>query len=174
LISPNDTSILAAIKVYPDMDQDEINTYIDKLDQEEIVPVARAVAGQISPNDLNSQSQQIYDEFMNWSNNRIDMIRNEEQMARLRRQETRRSNKMLDLKNKGLISEETLILYGISGPLPEREVYLNMTDIDKERLWINRMTRRFGHNWEDRLNIQPDFFKKKIERITHNWLKEGF
>lgn len=174
MISPNDGSILFAIKMYPDMDQDEINTYIGRLDQDEIIPVARAMAGQIDPNDLNSQSKQIYNEFMELSSNRINMIRTEEQTSRLNRKETKRANKMIELKNKGIISEETLILYGISGPLPERNVYLNMSSSDREHLWMNRMSRRFGSDWQDRLNIQPNFFKSKLESITHNWLKEGF
>lgn len=174
MISPNDISILTALSMYPDMSLDEADTYIDRLEHHENIPVAQAVTGRISPDTLNAESRQTYDEFMRWHFNRVDSIRNEERSARYAQRETRRASKMLELKEKGIISEETLILYGISGPLPDRHVYIQMSENEKERLWSERMERRFGEDWRRRLNIRPNFLRRKCEKIAHNWLKEGF
>ncbi|CAE7860257.1 pyrF [Symbiodinium microadriaticum] len=114
------------------MDRDEVDTYIERLEAQESISVAQAVTGIISPDELTTQSRRTYEEYMNWSQGRQRQIRNEEFSARHAERETRRATKMIELREKGILSDEALILYGISGPLPDRSTYLTMSNEDKE------------------------------------------
>lgn len=156
------------------MDRNEVDTYVDRLEHGNNIQIAYAVAGCIEPDSLDEDARETYEEFMMWSRDRTRQVRSEEIAARYAEKETRRANKMVELREKGIITEETLLLYGISGPLPDREVYAQMSDVEKEHLWEERMVRRFGDNWRARLNINPRFLRRKCEKITHDWLKEGF
>lgn len=174
MISPNDSSILAALSIYPDMDRAEVDTYINRLNHSGLATIAYAIAGVIRPDDLDEETRQSYDDFMEWSRERRQSVRNEEVSARYREKETRLANRMIELHEKGAIPEETLFLYGISGDLPDREEYIRMTEEEKENFWDQKFIRRFGENWRTRLNVSPEFLKETCERITHNWLSEGF
>jgi hypothetical protein len=86
---------------------------------------------------------------------------------------------MVQLHERGAISNEMMLLYGVSGDMPEREAYLAMTPAEKEALWSDRMEQRLGPNWRERFRQRqfslPTFLQKGVARyFTHNWLKEGF
>ena len=80
------------------------------------------------------------------------------------------ANRLLDLRRKGMIPDEILFLYGISGDFPERHVYVSMTIAERQSMWQKRMEQRFGLAWRRRFDNLPFFAKDCV----HNWLKEGF
>lgn len=84
---------------------------------------------------------------------------------------------ILERHDDGLISNEALMLYGISGPLPEIHEYRNMTPRQREDWWSERLESRLGQNWRERFHRRGyalPAFLRMVERSTHNWLKEGF
>lgn len=98
-------------------------------------------------------------------------MKNEEIAARRQERETRRGTKLMEMYRKGLIQQEVLILYGISGELPPRESMQTADERESvKQMFRDRMRTRFGSSWEGRL---PVFWIS--ERIgLHDWLKEGF
>lgn len=179
MISANDTTILAVLSRFPDMSATEADEYIGKIQHEENVPICHAVLGRISPDELEGDARQTYEEFQRWSADRTRRVRNEEIDARRRRKETRLSLNMTRLHEQGLVSDQVMMLYGISGDLPERSNYFGLTDEEKERLWVERMERRFGPNWLDRFpsfRTSRPFFNRRgeYEAPLTNWRLEGF
>jgi len=89
-------------------------------------------------------------------------------------EDERRTIRMLELHEQGVISDQVMMLYGISGDLPERNFYDGLTPDEKRELWAERMERRLGENWRRRFENLPHLLQVRIEQITHDWLKEGF
>jgi hypothetical protein len=177
LISTNDTTILALLSRYPDIPTEEADEYISNIEHEENVPLCHAVIGRIEPEDLDDEARTTYDEFTRWSLDRTRRFRNEQIDTRQRQKENRTAIRMTQLHEQGLISNEVMLLYGISGVLPERSAYLNLSEEEKEAIWTEKMERRFGPNWRQRFEggqLLPSFLRKRVERFVHDWLKEGF
>ena len=82
--------------------------------------------------------------------------------------------RMIELHEQGLISDQVMMLYGISGDMPDRDFYKGLTTEEKRELWADRMEERLGENWRRRFENLPPLLQERIERITHNWLTEGF
>ena len=83
------------------------------------------------------------------------------------------------LHERGLISDETMLLYGMSGDLPDRSSYFALSEEERQFIWVERMERRFGPNWRERFERGrfrlPPLLQRRIEQMgLHNWLKEGF
>ena len=179
MISTNDTTIIAMLSKYPNMPSEEADDYISKIENEENIMLCYAVIGRISRSELSEEAQQTYDEFQNWSQQRTQRVREEQWNARKRREETQLGLNMNRLFEKGMIGEETLLLYGISGTLPDRNVYFGMSPEEKQNLWEEKMLNRFGPNWKDRFSentLRLSIFnskrlncKKKVD-----WKHEGF
>lgn len=98
--------------------------------------------------------------------------------TRRRRQETM-GLKMIQLHEQGLISDQVLLMYGISGDLPERDAYNTMSSEEKERLWHERIKSRLGPNWMERFSGRnlplPIFPKRRFEtRPLISWKHDGF
>jgi hypothetical protein len=175
LISINDTTILTVLSRYPHISVAEQDEYIGQIEHEENIPLCHAVAGRISPDELTPSARQTYQEFKLWSEDRTRRTRNEQLNDRYRRRQNRTAIRMAGLREKGLISEETMLLYGMSGELPERTAYRIMTIEEKRALWEQRMERTLGPNWRDHIGRVPHLLqKKRIEFEIHDWLKEGF
>lgn len=177
MISANDTTILAALSRYPDMPAEEADSHIERIEHEENVAICHAVLGRIDPRDLPEDSQRVYREFHLWSQNRTRRIHNEQQIARYRERETRMAQRMRELHERGVVSDETLLLYGISGDMPERHVYIRMSEEEKRMLWIERMERRLGPNWTHRVNRLPTFVRQLLKEYSvsrEDWMREGF
>jgi hypothetical protein len=175
LISPNDTTILAMLSRYPNMPVEEAKTYIEKIENEENVPICEALVGIIQKEDLNEESLLVFKEFMRWSDNRTTRTRQEQWTARKREQETKLSIKMNDLHRRGLVTDETMVLYGISGPLPEHGMYSSLSVEEKQLMWEDRMSSKFGPNWRSRFTINVRASKEfafDVEKVE--WAKEGF
>jgi hypothetical protein len=175
LISINDTTILTALSRYPHIPVAEQDEYINQIEHEENIPLCLAVVGRLSPDELTPSARQTYEEFTRWSIDRTRRIRNEQMSDRYRRKENRTAIKMAQLREQGVISEETLMLYGMSGDLPDRRVYRAMSDEEKRAIWEERMERSFGPNWRDHVaHVPPLLQKRSVEFEIHNWSKEGF
>lgn len=174
MTSTVDTTILSVLSRYPDIPADEADEYIAKIEHKENVPLCHAVIGRIKPDELNEDIRRTYDEFIRWSLDRTRRFRNEQIEDRYRRRENRTSIRMTQLHQQGRISDEMMLLYGISGDLPERHVYIELSEDEKKALFSERMERRFGLNWRRRFNNLPMLFQHRIFTQKHNWLKEGF
>ena len=83
---------------------------------------------------------------------------------------------VIRMHERGQISDEALLLYGISGDLPEIHVLRDMTPRQRVAMWSERLDDRLGDDWRERLHRRgftlPTFLR--IVEQTHNWLKEGF
>ena len=100
---------------------------------------------------------------------------------RKKHQEARLTLKMNELHSKGVINDQTLLMFGISGDLPDVSSYNRLTTEEKSTIWNEKLANRFGNNWRE------DFNRKAIPLITVrrlkasnadldkiNWRKEGF
>lgn len=161
---------------YPDMPAQEADHYINKIEHEENIPICHAVLGRIHKSQLQEDARRTYEEFTLWSERRTRRTREEQWTARRRQQETKLALRMNQLHEKGIINEELMILYGISGDLPERGMYMSLTQEEKQAFWNERMETRFGPNWRRRFSsIGLRIFNlNKKEYNEVNWSKEGF
>ncbi len=81
------------------------------------------------------------------------------------------SAKLLKMKELGQISQELLLLYGISGEMPSRTEYMRMTTEERKLLWHKRMQEQYGYNWRSLFKTVP----KLLEQSNiHDWKIEGF
>lgn len=169
---------MAMLSRYPTMPAEEADTYIAKIEHPQNVAVCHAMLGRIRKEELDDDAKLTFDEFQRWSAARTRRTRNEQLSARYRREETPLAAKMKRLHEKGIIDDSTLLLFGISGDLPERRVWVEMTTEEKEALWAQRLEGRFGPNWRElvrELSGGTLFrFVTRQRRNEVNWLKEGF
>ena len=150
----------------------EADEYISRIEHEENVELCHAVLGRISPDQLSADAHQTYLEFNRWSQDRTRRFRNERVINRYQQREDRIANRLTNLRERGIITDEMLVLYGISGELPERSVYTAMTSEEKMALWNDRMGRRWGFSWRERFRNIPSWMAAEIGKP--NWQKEGF
>jgi hypothetical protein len=178
LISTNDTTILAMLSRYPNMPVEEADSYISNIEHEDNVAICHAVIGRIPKEQLTSESRRVFDEFYLWSQRRTRRIREEQWTARRRQQETKLALRMNQLHQQGIISDDIMMLYGISGELPDRSMYMEMTPEEKQSVWEERMENRLGPNWRQRFSNRNTNFgilsRTKIEYSKINWSSEGF
>lgn len=80
---------------------------------------------------------------------------------------------LLKMRDRGEISEEVLILYGISGDLPDQAMYLQMSQDEQRELWTGRMENRYGSDWRA-IFRNPPIFVKEAENKKQDWKIEGF
>ena len=172
MISTNDTTILTMLSRYPDMPAAEQDEHISKIQHEENIPICLAVVGRLSSEELTPSAKIVFDEFQRWSVNRTRRVRNEQVSDRLRNKENRMALKMANLHQRGKISDEILLLYGISGQLPEQRVYIRLSEEEKRAIWEERMQNRFGPNWRRYVSNLPTIFNTK--QGAHDWLRQGF
>jgi hypothetical protein len=157
------------------MPVEEAKTYISKIENEENIPICEAVVGILPEEQLSQESLRVYREFMRWSENRAARTQTEQWTARKRKKQTDLSIKMNDLHSRGIISDEVMILYGISGPLPERRMYADLAADKKQAIWEEKMSNTFGPHWRSRFTVNVTTCKEfDIEETNHNWIKEGF
>lgn len=178
MISANDTTILAMLSRYPDMPSEEADGYIARVQDANNVPICHAVLGRIDSSDLDEESRKVYFEFSHWATDRTRRMREEELSARRRQKETRRSLRMKQLHEQGIISDEVLLLYGISGEMPSPEVYAEMSREERLEIFQSRIENKFGPQWQRQL---PFIFRKMpfLTRIGYepfkvDWIREGF
>lgn len=158
---------------YPDIPIDEQDEYISKIEHEENVPICLAIMGRLDKENLTPSARITFEEFSRWSMNRTRRTYNEQISDRYRNKQNRTAIRMAQLHQQGKISDQVMLLYGISGDLPERRVYARLTEREKRTLWEDRMEMRFGPNWRNHVNNLPPMFQEQQFEI-HNWRQEGF
>jgi hypothetical protein len=157
---------------YPLMPAEEADQYIAQLEHEENIPLCHAVLGRIMPEQLDDDTRQTYYEFVRWSEDRTRRFRNERMRNRRSDQEDPIAARLLALRQRGVVPDEVLLLYGISGDLPDQQTYQSMSAEDRRSFWQDRMEQRFGRDWRRRFDNLPTILIK--ERRVHDWKKEGF
>jgi len=175
-LSPNDRSIIGAICHYPDMKKIEKEGMIKKLHDRRLVNIVSALAGLKTLEELSTSERNQLIEMETWRNSKRDRLRNEEIHARRNSSEPSPfARKLLDLRSRGQVTEETLILYGVSGDLPVRRTYNQMTKQEQRRIWEERMIDRYGVTWREYFRTIPSIFEDDVrEEIIDEWMKEGF
>jgi len=178
LISANDTTILAVLSRYPDMPIEEAEGYISKIEHKPNIEICNAIIGKIRKEDLEDESRLIFEEYNRWSKSKTRRIKQEQWSNRRRQKETYLSLKMNELHKKGIISDEIMILYGISGELPEINMYEEMSFEEKQSIWEEKMEDRFGPEWRQRFNNNfinyKLLLKRKKEYTKNEWFFSSF
>jgi hypothetical protein len=168
------------ISRYPDMPAEEADGYISKIENEENVPICHAILGRVEPNALENDAQLTCSEFQRWAEDRTERTRNEQWNSRRRRKETSLAIQLNRLHQQGRVSDEMLLLYGISGELPDRSRYMTMSLEEKQAMWRERMESRYGPNWEQRfprnMPRRPVDFEARetVSPARIEWGVEGF
>lgn len=182
MISANDRSIIAVICKYHDISDSELELLLSKL-----APQAKklmlAALGRLDRQDLTEEELITVNEIIHWQIETTRRTRDDEIKARRANKETRLAVKMKDLHTRGKISDEVLMLYGISGPLPERRPPQELTEEEKQML-RNRITDRLGIHWTERVEHVPAWLMNPEARTIHSdhsqpvknndWITEGF
>lgn len=177
MISSNDTSIVAMLTRFPDMSPEEADRHIDKIENQENVPICMAIIGRIRPEELSDDARLTFEEIKNWSNDRTQRTRMEQITARQKQKETKMARKMIEMHNKGQISDQTLVLFGISGPLPERSNYERLSIEQRNEIWEEKMRAFYGRSWRRNVGSSMrnfSFIDKAIDSNIKNWQSEGF
>lgn len=166
---------------FPDMPKEEAKSYIRSVEHPEHVRVAMAIVGIMEPEELEMDEKAIYDEFHDWATRRREREFEARRVytRRHRRRDMQAALRLARLRTEAQISDELLLLYGISGELPSQEQYLNFTDEEKYLFWDDRMQVRFGPGWR---NAFPDvtlpvFLRQRsfwIAKEKNEWIKAGF
>lgn len=165
------------------MSDEDLHRYMDLLENPANKKLVLALLGRINPDTLDENAQQELEEIKGWHLAGVLRRRNEQINARYQNRETRMAQKMLSMRERGVISEETLILYGISGPIPERHPTRDREYTHEEKLaeLHGRMERRFGIRWRERFSRLPEWLAiedpswfRKHDLGKVNWMKDGF
>lgn len=178
MISANDTSILAMFTRYTDISNEEAEEQMNLLEHEENRGVCEALLGRVPASELDPDQRRTYYEVLNWSTDRTSRIRNEQIVARRRDQNTALRDSMVRLYEAGKIGTKEMMLYAISGPLPDRLEYQQWEPEQKEDFWLNRIEENMADipqsrvNWEEFRGGVRHWFK--FEERKANWMKEGF
>lgn len=172
MTSINDTTILAMLSRYPGLTDEEADEHIAKIEHQENVPICHAVVGRVRPDELLPTARRTYEEFKRWSMSRTRRFKAEQLTARQQNRRTREAISLTKLHERGMVSDEFMLMYGIQGELPERQTYFALSEEEKLAIWEGRMEERFGPNWRRRFHNLPAFLRQS--EGVHNWIKEGF
>lgn len=160
------------------MPLEEAEGYISKIEHEQNIAICNAIIGKIKKEDLDEDSRLVFEEYNRWSKSKTRRIKEEQWSNRRRQKETQLSLKMNELHKKGIISDEIMILYGISGELPERNMYAEMSVEEKQSVWEEKMEDRFGPEWRQRFSNSfincKLLLKRKKEYTKNEWFFGGF
>ena len=82
---------------------------------------------------------------------------------------------MFRMHEEGQISDRVLLLYGMSGDLPDQETYQGLADYERSAFWSTRMEQNLGPNWRERFDSLPPLLKRIVSnRLIPQWIKDGF
>ena len=119
-INAHDRSIIGVICQYPDMSVSEKQKAIRKLNNQNLKPIIEVLTGLENNNILSKDDNIVLNDIQKWKENRTKRLRNQEIQARRNSNEpTRLAKNLIRLKEQGVITDQTLFLYGVSGELPE-------------------------------------------------------
>ena len=173
MTSVNDTTILAMFSQYPNISDSEADRQLLLLEHEENREICEVLLGREPENILDHNQLRTYREFIRWASDHTFRTRNEQIVARRQNRSTRLRDRMVEMHTEGIITDEVLSLYAMSGPLPSRLEYSRMTAIQKEEFWEERAESNLGVEWRVHLGDRADFMKMPVRKKV-NWAKEGF
>jgi hypothetical protein len=82
---------------------------------------------------------------------------------------------MLDLHSREEICDETLLLFGMSGDLPDPEWFHTLSEEERAEYWSRRMEDRLGEDWREQFKRLPRFLRKVVKnKLASLWIKDGF
>jgi len=173
MISTRDMSVVAAICKYPDLSEEEKDALLNNVEDQRYIPICSVILGRQERSSLSEIELQVLAEIESWSNYRTMRINAEQRAARYRGEPTQMAKNLIRMRDRGQISEKTLIMYGISGDLPDRAIYHALSQEEKRNLWENRLASRFGTSWRSCFTTVPSIFNYE-EQVSEQWLTEGF
>lgn len=180
MISTKDMTVIGAICQYKNLSTEEQDTFLNNLEDQRYRPVCSVILGRQSKESLSEQELQVLEEIEEWKKNRIKRIHSEQQAARYKQQAdpnlppTRMARNLLKMRERGLVNDEMLLMYGISGDLPERHIYTAMTPEQRREFFHSRMESRFGPNWRRFVTLEWSEQIFEDREILEDWLTEGF
>jgi len=158
--------------MYPDMPLEEREKHLNDLEDERYRRVCEVITGTLDHDALNDQEQLVYQEISEWRKQRQQRIKTEQVFRRLntpQRQSTL-ANNLIRMRDRGQISNDTLMLYGISGTLPARSEYSLLSPEERRKLWNDRLESRLGINWMELVDRPPSV----VSEEEVDWIEEGF
>ena len=82
---------------------------------------------------------------------------------------------MKQLLDKGSISQELYLLYGMSGKLPDQKEYSELQTNDQQDFWDKRFTNNLGDQWRDNVAHVPQLLKTSCRYLAQiDWHYDGF
>lgn len=80
---------------------------------------------------------------------------------------------LIRLREQGKISDDLLVLYGISGDMPEITTYQEMSIQERHRFWLQRLENNLGPNW---IRVFPTIYQrfKRLFFDRVDWQNDGF
>lgn len=165
-MSHKDAIIMTALSRYPDMPPREASGYISQA-SEAARPVCMALSGRADPDSLPLPQKRLYARYFVWASGRRARLPETPDAAR-RRKEIRMCLSVSDLYDRELISDEAMLMFGVSGEFPDLDTYRAMPPGDQEGLWADRLEGRFGPDWADWFGV------KKTKGTVVGWKDNGF
>lgn len=173
-MSPNDLSILASLSQLPPATAAAADALVARLDDPRHAAVARTLAGGMDEALLSEAEAELFRQVRVRSAERIQRVRDEQEAARRRREETRLAQTLKRLHASGAISDEMLLLYGVSGDLPDLQTYQSLTPGERRRLWSDRIASKLGPDWPSRLGGSRAALPVFETPRPNHWQREGF
>lgn len=172
-MSPNDTSIIHAVCIYPDMSRAERDQLFSNLDDPNLKNICLAAIGELDIEVLQEPDRTCAINLGLECKARIERIRQQQWKARRENVMTPLAEKLTRLHRQGKVPEKMLIIYGVSGTVPYRHPVENRNLTYEEKVVIlqQRMERRFGVRWRERFHELPDWLGGSEKT---NWVNEGF
>jgi hypothetical protein len=163
--SAKDETRIMMICKYHDLQPEMQEEIINNCDSEDTKIICKVLVGQIPLLNVSEHMQKEINDIYEKHSLQIFNTRNVEIKNRRNNTESSFAKTMLKRYQKGLISHSMLMLYGISGTLPDRHPLLNRSYTPEEKMNIleTRLQNRFGVNWREVLKNNND-----------SWLKDGF
>ena len=175
-INAHDRSIIGAICQYPDMSISEKRKAIRKLNDPNLKPIIRVLTGLENSDILSKDDRIVLADIQKWKENRTKRLRNQEIQARRNNNEpTRLAKNLIRLKEQGIITDNTLLLYGVSGDLPEQRTYQQLNLEESRSFWERKFRNRYGDSWRNYFDTLPSIFDESHKaELSKEWPKEGF
>lgn len=173
ILSAKDTSIIAMISKFPNLSDDEFDSAINDLDNQEMRKVCMVLVNRASVDTLNEEQREFAYEVAGWHLDGVRTRRTENvERRRSEKEPNKTAQKLLKMRDKGQIDDKVLVLYGISGPILSRP---EQTQEDKMELLRQRVRERFGTRWRERLSYPGwlDYGDDAVD-MRPDWCREGF
>lgn len=176
-MSPRDASIMAVICRFVDMNDEEVDDLLDKLEDQSQRNVALAIAGQVDPKELTEDELAAVAEYKKVNAEKTTRLKREEIKARRNGDLTSMAKNLLNLFEQGKITQNMLLIYGVQGEIPVRHpAGPELTHDQRVARLRDRMGQRLGEDWEEKVGTVPSWLRYRREWCVTGvrWYKDGF